>query len=294
MDASTLELPRAGGVASRANPASGLVHAGGADPHSRLPRKVQRRLAAVLLADVAGYARLMERDEAGTHLRVHVLRAELVEPAVESRAGRIIRSTGDGLLAHFASATEALRCAIDIQRGMADRNAGVEPAEQIRFRIGVNAADILFDDDQDIAGGGVNLAARLETLAEPGGICISRALRDHIQENLDVRYLDAGRHRVKNISRPVRVYRVLTGPLSPMAALRADIAERFGALWRRVGLASAAAALAALAVVATGHGYAGETVVRVRAEPPAHAGSKPAPRASRAAWSVAAATLNAD
>jgi class 3 adenylate cyclase len=210
---------------------------------------IDRRLAAVLIADVAGYSRLMERDEAGTHLRLRDLRLGLIEPAIRQHGGRIVRSTGDGLLVQFASATAALRCAVLIQREMADRNARIPEEDQIRYRIGINVADILFDE-HDIAGGGVNLAARLETLAQPGGICISRALKELIQEDLDVHYLDAGSRRVKNISRPVRVYRVLAAPLTRMGALRASAAERLGTLWRKIVIASSATAIAALAVAA--------------------------------------------
>lgn len=241
-------------------------------PSSSAPQPVvrfNRRLAAVLIADVAGYARLMDRDETGTHLRLHALRTGLVEPAITRHGGQIIRSTGDGLLVHFPSATEALRCAVAIQRCMADNNAGLPRADQIRFRIGVNVADILFDDDQDIAGGGVNLAARLETLAEPGGICISRALRDHIQEDLRVTYLDAGRKRVKNISRPVRVYRVLTSPLSPLQSLRASASAWCSGAWRRLALAASVAAI----VVAAG----ATSVPSLRAFDGARAGDELAP-----------------
>jgi adenylate cyclase len=210
-----------------------------------------RRLAAVLIADVAGYSRLMEQDETGTHLRLRDLRSELIEPAIEQHGGRIIRCAGDGLLVQFSSATDALRCAVEIQREMAQRNAQVPAAAQIRFRIGVNVADILFDDE-DIAGSGVNLAARLETLAEPGGICISRALRDLIQEDLKVEYLDAGNRRVKNISRPVRVYRVLAEAPMPSALQRAAAGGLAGTLGRWIALASSAAVVAALAVTVSG------------------------------------------
>lgn len=207
-------------------------------PRQGTPPRVTRRLAAVLIADVAGYARLMDRDEAGTHRRLHAVRAEVVEPAVRNHGGHIVRCAGDGLLVSFSSATDALCCAIAVQRAMALRNAQLASDEQIRFRIGVNAADILFDEDRDIAGNGVNLAARLETLAEPGGICISGALRELIQDNLDVRYVDAGRRQLKNIRRPVRVYRVLDRPLTPMAVFYAQLREGVAALRRRLRLAS--------------------------------------------------------
>jgi len=206
--------------------------------------KLDRRLAAVLIADVAGYSRLMEQDETGTHVRLQVLRAEVIEPALARHAGRITRSTGDGLLVTFASATGALRCAVEIQRELADRNAQIAPSEQIAFRMGLNVGDVLFDK-HDIAGVSVNLAARLEALAKPGEICISRAFKEHVQENLGVRYLDAGSKRVKNISRPVRVYRVLAAPLSTQNGLGGLL----GSVSRWIAAGSAAVAIAAFSFV---------------------------------------------
>jgi len=206
--------------------------------------KLDRRLAAVLIADVAGYSRLMEQDETGTHVRLQVLRAEVIEPALARHAGRITRSTGDGLLVTFASATEALRCAVEIQRELADRNAQIAPTEQIAFRMGLNVGDVLFDK-HDIAGVSVNLAARLEALAKPGEICISRAFKEHVQENLGVRYLDAGSKRVKNISRPVRVYRVLAAPL----ATQTGLGGLLGSVSRWIAAGSAAVAIAAFSFV---------------------------------------------
>jgi adenylate cyclase len=205
--------------------------------------KFDRRLAAVLIADVAGYSRLMEQDETGTHVRLQVLRAEVIEPALARHAGRITRSTGDGLLVTFASATEALRCAVEIQREMADRNAQIAQQEQIAFRMGLNVGDVLFDQ-HDIAGVSVNLAARLEALARPGEICISRAFKEHVQENLGVRYLDAGSKRVKNISQPVRVYRVLAVPLATQAALQTGLGGLLGSVSRWIAAGSAAVAIA--------------------------------------------------
>jgi class 3 adenylate cyclase len=213
--------------------------------------KLDRRLAAVLIADVAGYSRLMERDETGTHVRVQNLRAEIVEPALARHGGRITRSTGDGLLVTFDCATEALRCAIEIQRELEQTNAGMPEAERIRFRMGLNIGDVLFDE-HDIAGVCVNLAARLEALAKPGEICISRALKEQVQENLDVKYLDAGSKRVKNISRPVRVYRVLATPVSSRAMLHASLAMSVTMVSRWIAAATGAAAIAAVAMVMQG------------------------------------------
>ena len=139
-----------------------------------------RRLAAVLFADVAAYSRLMEQDETGTHIRVGRVFADVLEPSIARAGGRLIKRTGDGILAEFPSATAALRCAVEVQRQAEERNRAVRPRDQIRLRIGINVADVLIDA-KDIAGDGVNPAARLETLAPPGGICISQALKEQIQ-----------------------------------------------------------------------------------------------------------------
>ena len=183
-----------------------------------------RRLAAVLFADVAGYSRLMDQDENGTHIRVVRVFGEAVEPSIATHAGRVIKRTGDGILAEFPSATAALRCAVEIQRQAEERNRPVHSRDQIRLRIGINVADILVDE-QDIAGGGVNLALRLETLAPPGGICISQAFKEQIQEDLGVEFVDCGIQRVKNISRPVRVFEVLPGSSSAIARWRARLRQ---------------------------------------------------------------------
>ena len=178
-----------------------------------------RRLAAILIADVAGYSRLMEQDESGTHVRVGMLFGDVLEPSIARHAGRLIKRTGDGILVEFPSATAALRCAVEVQRQIEARNEPVPTSDQIRLRIGINVADILIDE-KDIAGGGVNLAARLETLAQPGGICISQALKEQIQEDLGIEYVDCGTRRVKNISRPVRVFQVVSGRRTALAVLR--------------------------------------------------------------------------
>jgi adenylate cyclase len=171
-----------------------------------------RRLAAVLLADVAGYSRLMERDDAGTHQRLREIRADIIDPALTRHRGRPVRSKGDDLLAEFSSATEALVCAIDIQRGVQQRNAALAVRERMELRIGINLGDILVDG-ADIAGDGVNVASRLQGLAEPGEIAISAAVRDQVRQRMpDVAMSDAGEFRVKNISRPIRIYRIRVGP----------------------------------------------------------------------------------
>jgi class 3 adenylate cyclase/pimeloyl-ACP methyl ester carboxylesterase len=166
---------------------------------------MQRRLAAILAADVVGYSRLMEADEMETLTSLKLHRRELVDSSIVEHRGRIVKTTGDGLLVEFASVVDAIGCAVNIQRGMVRRNAGVLQNRQIVFRIGVNIGDIIIDGD-DIYGDGVNIAARLETLCEPGGICISRAANDQIRDKLSLSFADLGEQAVKNISRAVGVF----------------------------------------------------------------------------------------
>src|SRR6516162_4641882 len=164
-----------------------------------------RRLAAILAADVAGYSRLMGADEEGTHARLQAHLRELVDPKIEEHRGRIVKNTGDGLLAEFASVVDAVRCAVEFQRGMINREPDVHEERRIRFRIGINLGDVIVEE-HDIFGDGVNVAARLEALTEPGGICISRMVRDQIRDKLPYPFQDLGEQSVKNIARPVRVY----------------------------------------------------------------------------------------
>jgi adenylate cyclase len=171
-------------------------------------KAVERRLAVIFVADMVGYSRLMEVDEAGTHARLRAHRLELIDPAIAKNKGRIIKTAGDGMLVEFGSVTEAVQCAAEIQRRMAKRNADVPPARWIRFRIGINLGDVIIEDD-DVFGDGVNVAARLETLADAGGIYVSQAVRDQIGERLDLAFEDLGEQTVKNIVRPIRVFRVL-------------------------------------------------------------------------------------
>jgi adenylate cyclase len=165
---------------------------------------VDRRLAAILAADVVGYSRLMEVDEAGTLARLKTVRLEVIDPAITKCKGRLIKTTGDGMLVEFQSVTEALRCAVDFQERMARRNRDMPSSRAMLFRIGLNLGDVIVEED-DIFGDGVNVAARLESMAEPGGICISAAVRDQVGDRLDVEYDDLGEQQVKNISRPIRV-----------------------------------------------------------------------------------------
>ena len=170
--------------------------------------RVERRLAAILAADVAGYSRLMGADEEGTLARLKALRRELADPKIKEHRGRIVKTTGDGLLLEFASVVDAVRCAVEVQREMAERNADVPPDRRIEFRMGINLGDII-KDGRDIHGDGVNVAARLEALAEPGGICVSRVVRDQVRDKLAFSFEDMGEQQVKNIARPIRVHRVL-------------------------------------------------------------------------------------
>jgi adenylate cyclase len=167
-----------------------------------------RRLAAILAADMVGYSRLMEADESGTLARLKTHRLELVDPAISKNKGRIIKTTGDGILVEFQSVADAVQCGAEIQRRMARRNADVSPARWIQFRIGINLGDVIVEDD-DIFGDGVNVAARLQELADPGGICVTSAVREQVGDRLDVAFEDRGEQNVKNIVRPIRVFRVL-------------------------------------------------------------------------------------
>jgi len=168
-------------------------------------RSVQRRLAAILAADVVGYSRLMSSDEMGTLTALKAHRRELIDPAIAAHHGRIVKTTGDGALVEFASVVDAVGCAVAIQRGMLSRNVSVADDKRIVFRIGINVGDIIIDGD-DIFGDGVNIAARLETLCEPGGVCISRAANDQIRDKLSLAFADLGEQTVKNISRAVGVF----------------------------------------------------------------------------------------
>ena len=169
--------------------------------------RVERKLAAILVADVAGYSRLMGEDEAGTRARFNSHLHELIKPAIASRRGRIVKTTGDGLLVEFASVVDAVQCAVEIQKGMSKRNADEPDDRRMEFRIGVNLGDVIIEGD-DIHGDGVNVAARLEALAEPGGICVRRNVRDEVRDKLDIHFEDLGEIEVKNIARPVRCFAV--------------------------------------------------------------------------------------
>ena len=167
--------------------------------------RVERRLAAILAADVAGYSRLMGINEEGTLATLKAHRRELLDPKIAEHRSRIVKTTGDGALVEFASAVDAVRCAAEIQRGMSKRNVAIPPDRRIEFRMGINVGDVVVDGD-DIFGDGVNVAARLEGLSEPGGICVSGRVQEDAQGKIDIAFDDAGEQQLKNIARPVRVY----------------------------------------------------------------------------------------
>jgi adenylate cyclase len=176
--------------------------------------RIERRLAAILAADVAGYSRLTGVDEEGTHVQLQDHLRTLVDPKITEHRGRVVKNTGDGMLAEFSSVVDAVRCALDVQRGMAERNAEVPDEKRIEFRIGINVGDIIIDRG-DIFGDGVNVAARLEGLAKPGGICISDDAHRQVRGKFDVTFEDAGERQLKNIARPVRVFRVVLDDARP-------------------------------------------------------------------------------
>jgi class 3 adenylate cyclase/TolB-like protein/tetratricopeptide (TPR) repeat protein len=214
----------------------------------------QRRLAAIVSADVAGYSRLMGEDESRTLAVLKAHRRELIDPKIAEYGGRIVKTTGDGLLLEFPSVVEAVRCAVDVQRGMAERNAEVTPDQRMEFRVGINVGDIIIDGD-DIYGDGVNVAARLQALAEPGQICVSKVVRDQVLDKLSFAFEELGAQQVKNIARPVEVYRILDDPSAATAeprrvAGRGGIFSRIarGARWGWRAGSVAAAIIAGIAV----------------------------------------------
>jgi class 3 adenylate cyclase len=193
----------------------------GDGPAATQTANVERKLAAILAADVVGYSRLMEVNEEGTLEQLKEIRRALFDPKIIEHRGRIVKTTGDGLLVEFASVIDAVRCAVEVQRGMAERNVDIDPEHRLEFRIGINLGDVIIDGE-DIYGDGVNIAARLEALAEPGGISVSRVVRDQVRDKLDFGFEDMGAQSVKNISRPIRVHRVqITGMPKGAAAAAA-------------------------------------------------------------------------
>src|SRR5450631_1773036 len=226
--------------------------------------RIERRLAAILAADVAGYSRLTSADEEGTHVQLQAHLRTLVDPKIAEHRGRVVKNTGDGLLAEFSSVVDAVRCALDVQRGMAERNADVPEEKRIEFRIGINVGDIIIDRG-DIFGDGVNVAARLEGLAKPGGICISDDAHRQVRGKFDVTFEDEGERQLKNIARPVRVFRVALDdarPAKPIWQLRnAEPAERRDRWSARIAAIGVAVVLIASASGAALYFHLGRTPV---------------------------------
>jgi adenylate cyclase len=214
--------------------------------------RTQRRLAAILAADVVGYSRLMGADEEGTLTQLKGHRRDLVDPKIAEHRGRIVKTTGDGMLVEFASVVDALRCGVEAQRGMAERNADMPQDKRIEFRVGIHQGDIIIDGD-DIFGDGVNVAARLEALAEPGGICVSGRVQEDACGKLDIPFEDMGEQSLKNISKPIRVYRVVpNGPRGALGNKNNAFPSRW---WKVIGLRRAGVALLAALLVIFGAAY---------------------------------------
>ena len=197
---------------------------------------MERRLAAILAADMVGYSRLMAADEAGTLARLTALRGTLIDPKIAEYGGHLVKSTGDGVLVEFPSVVDALRCAVTVQLAMAEHQAAEAVETRIAYRIGINLGDIILEDG-DIYGDGVNVAARMETLADPGGISVSRTVVDHVKGKVTSGFEDQGQKEVKNIPEPVHVFRVL---MKPEAVGQSTTRAKPKAWWQRPAAAAAA------------------------------------------------------
>src|SRR5215204_1955658 len=188
-------------------------------------QRAERQLVAVVAADVAGYSRLMGADEEGTLARLKACRRDLIDPGIARHRGRIVKTTGDGILIEFSSPVEAVRWVVGMQQGMIERNADVANERRIRFRVGINLGDVIVDE-KDLYGDAVNIAARLESLADPGGICISRTVREQIRDRLALPFEDGGEQSVKNIARPIRVYALSADAVAALPEAEAPAAPR--------------------------------------------------------------------
>ena len=180
-----------------------------------------RKIAAILVADIVGYSRLAGADEDRTLSRLRGLRSDLIDPAVDAHHGRIVKRTGDGSLIEFRSVVDAVRCAIEVQNGLAERNAGLPPERRIEFRVGIHLGDVVEESDGDLMGDGVNIAARLEGIAEPGMICLSEDAYRQVRERLKHEFVDLGEKVLKNIARPIGVYALIPGSESTAPAAAA-------------------------------------------------------------------------
>ena len=185
-----------------------------------------RKLAAILAADVAGYSRLAGSDEERTLARLRALRSDLIDPTIAVHNGRVVKWTGDGVLIEFRSVVDAVRCAIELQSGMVERNAGLPPERRIEFRVGIHLGDVVEESDGDLMGDGVNLAARLEGIAEPGGICLSEDAYRQVRDRLQEEFIDLGEKDLKNIARPVRAYAIKTGLGRPAVVTQVPAPEK--------------------------------------------------------------------
>ena len=174
-----------------------------------------RKLAAILAADIVGYSKLAGSDEERTLARLRALRSDLIDPTIAVHNGRVVKRTGDGSIIEFRSVVDAVRCAIEVQNGMVERNAGLPPERRIEFRVGIHLGDVVEESDGDLMGDGVNIAARLEGIADPGGICLSEDAYRQVRDRLKEGFADLGEKELKNIARPVRVYAVKTGSAAP-------------------------------------------------------------------------------
>jgi adenylate cyclase len=214
-------------------------------------QRVERKLVSVVVADVVGYSRLMELDEEGTHARLNVIQRDLLKPKISEYRGRIIKNTGDGALVEFASVVDAVRCSVEIQREMIDRNADIPEDRRIVFRIGINLGDVIVEPG-DIHGDGVNVAARLEGLADPGGVCISGTAHDQVRDRLPYVFTDKGDQTVKNIARPVRVYSLGADAIAalPASPLSVNSQQSSGRHWNRGWLAAVAGMTTVIVVAA--------------------------------------------
>ena len=184
-----------------------------------------RKIAAILVADIVGYSRLASADEDRTLSRLRGLRSDLIDPAIEAHRGRIVKRTGDGSLIDFRSVVDAVRCAIELQAGMIERNAGLPPERRIEFRVGIHLGDVIEESDGDLMGDGVNIAARLEGICEPGAICLSEDAYRQVRGRLDLAVTDLGPTQLKNIAEPIRVYSLQVGAAAVVKAAPAPRPE---------------------------------------------------------------------
>ena len=231
-----------------------------------------RKLAAILAADVVGYSKLAGSDEDRTLARLRGLRSDLIDPAIAAHHGRVVKRTGDGVLIEFRSVVDAVRCAIEVQNGMVERNAGLPPERRIEFRIGIHLGDVVEESDGDLMGDGVNIAARLESIAKPGSICLSEDAYRQVKSRLDLAVSDLGAIQLKNIAEPVRVYSLEVGkpqakPTKPAPSTRRSIPVLLGA-----GLSPSSRLRAALGI--------SSARTDLRPSPPMHRQRGPTPRIS--------------